>query len=120
MEHTRWARRIFRGAAIYGFIVVPLMLMAPLPKDRPELLFGFVGLALVFQAMFWMIGGDPLRWRTLMPFGAAEKIAFGLPALILSLRGLSASALAFFAAIDLVLALAFVLAWHHTSVQRPA
>lgn len=120
MDSARRTKLIFRGAAIYGFVVLPLMLLSPLPKDRPELLFGFVGLALVFQALFWLIGGDPVRWRALMPFAAAEKIAFGLPALVLSLRGLSSPGLAVFALIDLALALAFLFAWRSTPGERPA
>lgn len=37
--------------------------------------------------MFWIIGGDPPRYRALMPVAVAEKLVFGLPALALFAQG---------------------------------
>ncbi len=60
MEHAVLARRIFRGAAIWGFIVLPPLYLVPLPERGAETFLGFVGCALVFQAVFWIVGGDPV------------------------------------------------------------
>ena len=66
--------------------------------------------------MFWIIGGDPLRYRALMPVAVAEKLVFGLPALALFARGYPlAPPVAVFAGIDLVLGLGFYLAWRRTA-----
>jgi hypothetical protein len=106
---------MFRWAAIYGVIVLTPMYFAPLPELGAEVLLGFVGLALVFQGVFWLIGGDPLKYRALMPLAVAEKLVFGVPALMLYAQGYPiALPVAVFAAIDLALGLGFLLAWRRT------
>jgi len=111
-----FARRMFRWAAIYGAIVLTPMYLAPLPEQGAETFLGFVGLALVFQAMFWIIGSDPVKYRALMPVAVAEKLVFGLPALALFAQGYPlAPPVAVFAAIDLALGLGFFLAWRRTA-----
>ena len=76
----RFPSRMFRWAAIYGVIVLLPLYLTPLPWRGAEVFLGFVGLALVFQAVFWVIGTDPAKYRALMPVAVAEKLVFGLPA----------------------------------------
>jgi hypothetical protein len=106
--------RMFRWAAIYGVLVlVPLYLM-PLPVRGAEVQLGFTGLALVFQWVFWIIGGNPAKYRALMLPAVAEKLVFGVPALVLFALGRAATPVAVFAAIDVLLGLGFWLAWRRT------
>lgn len=108
----RFAKRMFRGAAIYGVIVLTPLYFTPLPRFGAEVLLGFVGLALVFQGVFWTIGGDPARYLAMMPYAVAEKLVFGLPALILFALSYPVPApVAGFAAIDVLLGLGFFWAW---------
>ena len=112
--HT-FPSRMFRWAAIYGLVVLTPLYLTPLPRNGAEILLGFVGLALVFQGLFWMIGGDPAKYRALMPFAVAEKLVFGLPVLALLLHGYPISPpIAVFAGIDLLLGLGFFVAWRRT------
>ncbi len=67
-----------------------------------------------FQGVFWVIGGDPVRYRALMPWAIAEKFVFGLPALALFLIGVTPREIALFAAIDLMLGIGFMIAWQRT------
>ena len=114
MPPEAFARRVFLGAAIYGFLVLPPMYwLAPGDEHLPAYL-GFVGLALVFQAVFWIVGGDPLRYRALMLPGVAEKGVFAIPALGLFAMGRSDPVTAFFATIDILLGILFLIAWHRT------
>lgn len=107
--------RMFRWAAIYGVIVLTPMYFTPLPELGAEALLGFVGLALVFQGVFWLIGGDPAKYRALMPLAVAEKLVFGGPALALFAQGYRvALPVAVFAAIDVLLGLGFFWAWRKT------
>lgn len=107
--------RMFRWAAIYGLIVLAPLYLSPLPPAGGEVLLGFAGLALTFQGVFWMIGGDPVRYRALMPLAVLEKLAFGVPALLLYSRSYPVPPpVAGFAAIDLALGLGFFLAWRRT------
>ena len=109
--------RMFRWAAIYGVVVLTPMYLAPLPPFMAETVFGFIGLALVFQWVFWLIGGDPVKYRALMPLAMAEKAVFGIPALALFAQGYPMEPpVAVFAAIDLALGLGFFLAWKRTPI----
>lgn len=109
---------MFRWAAIYGAIVLLPLYFTPMPESGGEVFLGFVGLALVFQAIFWTIGSNPAKYRALMPYAVAAKLVFGLPALLLFLRGYPVQPqVALFAAIDLLLGLGFWLAWRRTSAE---
>ena len=114
MPPEAFARRVFRGAAIYGFLVLPPMYwLAPGDEHLPAYL-GFVGLALVFQAVFWIIGGDPARYRALMLPSVAEKAVFAVPALVLYAMKETDAVTASFAAVDIVLGILFLTAWRRT------
>lgn len=113
---SQFPARMFRWAAIYGVIVLLPLYFTPLPPVGAEALLGFVGLALVFQAVFWIIGSDPAKYRLLMLPAIAEKLVFGIPAVGLYLRGYPVPPpVAVFAAIDLALGLGFYLAWRKTA-----
>ena len=115
MPPDAFARRLFRGAAIYGLLVLPPMyLLAPGDEHLPAYL-GFVGLALVFQFVFWIIGGDPLRYRALMPLAVAEKGVFAIPALVLFALGRTDPVTAVFATVDILLGIGFTVAWRRTA-----
>ena len=108
----KFARRAFRGAAVYGAIVLTPLLFQPTPAGaRVEINLGFLGLALVFQGVFWVSGGEPLRYRARMPLAVLEKLVFAIPALTLFALGRVEPPLAGFAAIDAILAGLFLLAW---------
>lgn len=104
--------RMFKGAAIYGVIVLLPLYLTPLPPAGAEVFLGFVGLALVFQALFWMIGSDPAKYRPLMPIAVAEKLAFAVPCEALWASGYPVNPpVALFAWIDLLLGIGFFFAW---------
>jgi hypothetical protein len=121
----RLARFLFRGAAIYGLIILlPLYFLerqvaAPAASlDHPIYYYGFVGAAAAWQTVYWTIGGDPLRYRAFMPLAVMAKFGFWLPSLILWLnRRVPTSTFAVTNG-DLILGLAFFLAWR--SLKAPA
>lgn len=107
--------RMFRWAAVYGVIVLAPLYLLPLPPTGGEVWLGFVGLALVFQIVFWIIGGNPVKYCALMPLAVAEKLAFGLPTVALFASGYPVPMpLPVFAGIDLLLGAGFLLAWRAT------
>ncbi len=109
--------RMFRWAAIYGVIVLMPLYLTPLPKVGAEVFLGFVGLALVFQAVFWTIGSNPAKYRPLMPYAVAEKLVFAVPCLSLWASGYPVNPpVAAFAGIDVLLGLGFLFAWSRTPV----
>jgi len=113
---TSFPKWMFRGAALYGVTVLLPLYYQPLPQVGGEVFLGFIGLALVFQGMFWIIGNDPARYRALMPIAMAEKLVFGLPGMVLFVSGYPVMpGVVVFAGIDLALALGFYLAWRKTA-----
>lgn len=111
----KFPARMFRWAAIYGLIVLTPLYFTELQWPGGETFLGFVGLALVFQGVFWLIGGDPVKYRALMPLAVAEKAAFGVPTTLLFAQGYPIlPVVAVFAGIDLLLGLGFFLAWRRT------
>jgi len=115
MSGEQFARRMFRGAAIYGVIVLTPLYLLPPPPVGAENFYGFVGCALVFQCVFWILGGDPLKYRALMLPGVAEKLVFAVPALALFAMGKLLPLIAGFAVIDILLGIGFFVAWRRTA-----
>ena len=113
----KFPARMFRWAAIYGVIVLLPLYFTPLPPVGAEVFLVFVGLALVFQGVFWTIGSDPAKYRALMPYAVAEKLVFGVPCLTLWASDYPVSPpVALFAMIDLWLGLGFFLARRRTPI----
>ncbi|MBS0480653.1 MAG: hypothetical protein JSR96_00575 [Proteobacteria bacterium] len=116
MASSSFPARMFRWAAIYGVIVLLPLYLTPLPPVGGEVFLGFVGLALVFQTVFWIIATDPVRYRALMPAAIAEKLIFAVPCLTLFAQGYPVSRpVAVFSVIDLLLGLGFFIAWRRTA-----
>jgi len=120
---NRFARRVFTIAGVYGLIVmVPqYFLAAKIGRDTPpaithlEYFYGFIGLAVAWQFVFLLIGRDPERYRPLMIPAVLEKLAFGVPAIILFLQGQLPGTVLFFGLLDLTLGALFVASWRATA-----
>jgi hypothetical protein len=120
---NRFARRVFTVAGTYGLVVlVPqYFLAARIGRDTPpaithlEYFYGFLGVAVAWQFVFLMIGRDPERFRPLMIPAVLEKLAFGVPAIILYVQGQLPASVLFFGLLDLTLGAFFVAAWRATA-----
>ena len=115
----RFARRVYGAAGIYGLLVMaPQYFLeerigrdTPPPITHPEYFYGFVGLALVWQLAFLLIASDPERYRPLMPITILEKLAFGVPVILLYANQRVTSQVLAFGALDLVLGTLFTIAY---------
>ena len=112
------ARWLFRGAAIYGLILLlPLYFLektAAAPEAgfaHPEYYYGFVGAAAAWQLVYWVIGGDPVRYRAFMGLGVIAKFGFWIPTTILWAMGRTPTSTWALTNGDLLLGLAFLFAW---------
>jgi hypothetical protein len=118
-----FARRVFLIAAIYGFVVLlPQYFLEdktgrdfPPAITHPEYFYGFIGIAVAWQMVFLLISRDPIRYRPLMPIAVVEKIAFGIPAIVLYLTGRLSSQMLGAGLLDLVLGVLFVIAYTRTN-----
>jgi hypothetical protein len=92
---TRFASTVFFIAAVYGTLVlVPQYFMEskigrdfPPPITHPEHFYGFIGVALAWQFLFFVIARDPARFQPVMWPAVFEKIAFGAAAVVLYAQG---------------------------------
>jgi len=79
-----FAKIIFRIAGVWGVLTLtPLYLMFDRIGDRyppaithPDFYYGFVGLALTWQAAFLVIARDPIRFRPFMIAAILEKFIY--------------------------------------------
>lgn len=114
LSTPKWVSWWFRGAAAYGVLaLVPMYFRAP-PMAGELVHYGFVGTALAFQVAFWIVGGAPARYRALMPVAVLEKLAFGIPVLLLWFGGRADGLTLAAGLIDLALGAGFLLAWRAT------
>jgi hypothetical protein len=123
---VRFARRVFTIAAVYGILVLaPQYFMEdrvgrdfPPPITHPEHYYGFIGIALAWQVLFLVIGRDPIRYRPAMIPAVLEKLAFGLPSIVLYLQGRLSAYILGAGLLDLVLGVLFVLSYRATASER--
>ena len=115
-----FARRIYIGAALYGFVGAGSLYFTPAPDPHRLLYFAFAGIALVFQGVFLLIARDPRRFAPLLGLTVFEKLSFAIPALAFGARGQAAPALVLGGVVDLALAVLFALAWRRIALSNPA
>jgi hypothetical protein len=116
MKFSRW---VFGIAGVYGVISVgPLYFMEqtisrqdPPAITHPMFFYGFVGVTLAWQLLFFAIAKQPMRLRPVIPFAVLEKLSFGLGAMVLYHQGRLDHGDLYFGGIDLALAALFLLAW---------
>jgi len=118
----RFARRVFAFAGIYGLIVLVPQLFAEsrVSHDYPpaithaEYFYGFLGVAIAWNLFFLVIARDPVRFRPAMIPAMVEKLAFGVPALVLYAQHRLSLVTTCFGAFDLVLLTLFIVAYRIT------
>jgi hypothetical protein len=116
MKFARW---VFNVAGAYGVIsIAPLYFMEqtidqqnPPPITHPMFFYGFVGVTLAWQLLFFAVARQPARLRPVIPFAAFEKLCFGIGALALYRQGRLDPNDLWFGSIDLALAALFLVAW---------
>jgi hypothetical protein len=86
----------------------------PPPLTHPQYYYGFAATAWAFQLVFFVIAGDPDRFRPLIIPSIVEKAGFVATCAALLLRGEITPGEASGAAADLILAILFICAFFTT------
>jgi hypothetical protein len=128
VSSATFARRVFLIAAVYGLIVLlpQYFLEAKTGRDFPpaithaEYYYGFVGVAVAWQVVFLTISRDPIRYRPLMIAAILEKLAFGVPAIVLFLLGRLTTQMLAAGLLDLTLGGLFVVSYLRTAAASRA
>ena len=86
----KFATVVFRIAGVYGLLVTfPLYFVEqrmgtdyPPAINHPEYYYSFAGITVVFQILFFLIAGDPARYRRIMLISVLEKLSL-LPTFVI-------------------------------------
>jgi hypothetical protein len=121
----KFAKLVFWIAAIWGVLIItPLYFMFdligrndPPPVTHPGFFYGFVGAALAWQIVFFLIARDPLRHRPLMIPSVIEKFTYGVAVGLLVMQERMHPADMIFGGIDLLLGILFVVAYFNTRAE---
>ena len=118
----QFARRVFTIAGIYGLLgLTPQYFLEarigrdfPPPITHPEHFYGFIGVALAWQVLFFVVARDPIRYRGVMLPAILEKVSFGAAALVLYAQHRLAFPIVGAGILDLVFAVLFFVAYRRT------
>ena len=114
MKAAQW---VFRIAGIYGVLVLtPLYFLERSFTDsaHPEFYYGFLGVGLAWQVLFFLLASDPVRYRLFMIPAALEKISYGTATFWLFFAGRAEASILLGGAIDWVFVALFLWAYART------
>ncbi len=124
----KFARIVFAIAGVYGVLVLaPLYFFYdrigrqnPPPITHPQFYYGFAGVALAFQFVFFLIATDPARFRPMIAPSIVEKITYAAACATLHSQGRISFSDAAWGLPDTLFCLLFVVAWFttHTGSRR--
>jgi hypothetical protein len=121
----RFARTVFRIAGIWGVLTLtPLYFMFdligrndPPPLTHPGFFYGFLGAALAWQLVFFLVAIDPVRYRPIMIPSILEKFSYGAAVVFLVLQGRMHASDLVFGGVDLLLGVLFAVAYFKTPTR---
>jgi hypothetical protein len=116
------ATLVFRIAGIYGLLVTfPLYFIEqkisldyPPAINHAEYYYSFIGVTVVWQILFFVIAGDPARYRKLMILSMLEKVSLVPTFLVLFPQGRFPVFWLPLMTIDLILCVLFAIAYIRT------
>ena len=115
----RFAKTVFVVAGVWGLVVLtPLYFAAdfvghryPPPITHPDFYYGFIGVAVVWQIGFLVIGRDPERFHAMMIPAVLEKLVYVISLTALYVQGRLAAAQFSLAGPDLALGILFIVSF---------
>ena len=118
----RFSRKVFVAAGIWGVLIMfPLYFLEsvigaqqPPPINHPEYYYGFAGVTLVWQFLFFLIAARPIEYRTIMLIAILEKLSYGLAAPLLFAAGRVPQVVLLTSLPDLVWAALFAISYKKT------
>jgi hypothetical protein len=125
----KFAKAVFWIAGAFGVLALgPLYFMFdlvgrqdPPPITHPQFYYGFAGVGLAFQFVFFTIAKDPLRFRPMMIASVLEKVGYAGALLVLYVQDRVSTMQAATGLPDALLAVLFIAAyWKTRGMKRYA
>jgi hypothetical protein len=121
-----FAKTVFFVAGLWGLVVLtPLYFtfalvgrLYPPPITHPDFYYGFIGVAVVWQIGFLVIGRHPTRFHTMMIPAVLEKFVYVISLSVLYVQGRLAASQFAPAGPDLVLGILFIVAFFKVDGAR--
>ncbi len=118
----KFATTVFSIAGAFGVLALaPLYFIFdlvgrqdPPPITHPQFYYGFAGVGIAFQFVFFAIAKDPVRYRLMMLPSVLEKLSYVSAVLVLYLQGRITASQAATGAPDALLAVLFAAAFWAT------
>ena len=118
----KFAKAVFWIAGGWGVLVLtPLYFIFdvigrqdPPPITHPAFYYGFVGVGLVWQVAFFVIGSDPSRFRPMMLPAVLEKFIYGVTLSVLFLQSRLHGTDLMLGGVDTVIGVLFLVAFFKT------
>lgn len=122
----KFAKTTFFIAGIYGLIIlVPQFFTEekagrdfPPAITHPEYYYGFIGIAVAWQALFLILSKDPVRYREMMIPSILEKFSFAIAVLILFFQHRISVVILIAGMVDLIFGVLFIMAYFKTPARR--
>jgi hypothetical protein len=122
----KFAKIVFLCAGIWGVVVLtPLYFLFdfigrqnPPAITHPDFYYGFIGVALAFQVVFFIIASDPARYRPLIIAAVLEKASYFTALLVLHLQGRLPPTQFPFGFVDMLFGLLFLIAFLKTRTGK--
>ncbi len=122
----KFAKLVFLVAGVYGLIVMlPQYFLEgktgndfPPPITHPEFYYGFIGVTVAWQVLFFLLSRNPGRYRVMMIPAILEKASFSIAVVILFFQNRVSPLMLALAAIDSLLGVLFVVAYVKTPADQ--
>ena len=122
MTALRFTKNVFRVAGAWGVVSLTPSYFTldwigrqyPPAITHPDFYFGFIGLALVWQAAFFVIATDAVRFRPIIAVAILEKFSYVITVVALYVRGRLQNGQAAPAVPDFILGILFIAAFLKT------
>lgn len=124
MKFARW---IFIIAGVYGMIVISPLYFSeaqinidfPPAITHPEYFYGFLGLAIAWQVLFFILSVNPLRYKLMILPAIIEKFSYGIAVIILFSQNRIHTMILSSGIMDLIFGILFIIAFFKVKPEKP-
>ena len=124
MKFARWVLII---AGVYGMIaIVPLYFSEaqinidfPPAITHPEYFYGFLGVAISWQVLFFILAINPLRYKLMIIPAIIEKFSYGIAVIVLFSQHRIHTMILSSGIVDLIFGILFIVAVFKVEPEKP-